>query len=115
MSRVPDFSLLQGELEVYKASKEANKKKLVRDAFEDGDVYFNYGDVFYLDQDYFVYFHDRIGDTFRFDLFILLVLMLLCFLFVIVDYYWWWWCVHVCVEGRCGGGGAYHTLFSGHI
>ena len=54
-----------GNLTVYKASREANEKKLVRNAFKDGDMYFNYGDVFYLDSDYFVYFHDRIGDTFR--------------------------------------------------
>lgn len=66
LSKVPDH--LTGdskELLVYKASKEANEKKLVRDAFKDGDLYFNYGDVFYLDSEYFVYFHDRIGDTFR--------------------------------------------------
>ena len=56
-----------GNLTVYKASREANEKKLVRNAFKDGDMYFNYGDVFYLDSDYFVYFHDRIGDTFRWE------------------------------------------------
>ncbi|ESP00514.1 hypothetical protein LOTGIDRAFT_112354 [Lottia gigantea] len=50
---------------LYKASVEANDKKIVRNAFEDGDVYFNYGDTVYLDQDYFMYFHDRLGDTFR--------------------------------------------------
>ncbi|KAJ8304562.1 hypothetical protein KUTeg_018145, partial [Tegillarca granosa] len=49
----------------YNASKAANKKKLVRNAFKDGDVYLNFGDLFYLDKDYFFYFRDRVGDTFR--------------------------------------------------
>ena len=62
---VPDVIRREGSLTVYKASKEANEKKLVRDAFKDGDLYFNFGDVLFLDSDYFVYFHDRIGDTFR--------------------------------------------------
>ena len=61
----PDRLLTKGELNVYKASKEANEKKLVRNVFKEGDIYFNSGDVLYLDRDYFVYFHDRIGDTFR--------------------------------------------------
>ena len=65
MTKVPDFILKEGSLTVYKASKEANEKKLVRNVFKEGDLYFNYGDVLYLDSDYFVYFHDRIGDTFR--------------------------------------------------
>ncbi|XP_046350832.1 very long-chain acyl-CoA synthetase-like isoform X4 [Haliotis rufescens] len=52
-------------VEFYKASKAANEKKLVRNAFKKGDSYFNFGDLFYLDREYFVYFVDRIGDTFR--------------------------------------------------
>ncbi|XP_076444292.1 long-chain fatty acid transport protein 6-like [Babylonia areolata] len=65
LSRVPDNLVQKGDLSVYKASREANQKKLVRNVFKEGDLYFNYGDVFYVDKDYFVYFHDRIGDTFR--------------------------------------------------
>ncbi|KAK7115985.1 long-chain fatty acid transport protein 2-like [Littorina saxatilis] len=65
LSKVPDIALAKGDLVVYKASKDSNEKKLVRNAFKEGDLYFNYGDVLYLDKDYFVYFHDRIGDTFR--------------------------------------------------
>lgn len=59
--------LLKGkqDLELYVASKEENEKKFIRNAFKDGDLYFNYGDVFYLDKEYFLYFRDRIGDTFR--------------------------------------------------
>lgn len=66
LSKVPDLIRQTKEtVHVYKASEEANEKKLVRNAFVDGDLYFNYGDVFSLDKDYFLYFHDRIGDTFR--------------------------------------------------
>jgi len=49
----------------YKGGKEVNEKKIVRNAFEKGDSYFNYGDLMYQDKDYFVYFKDRVGDTFR--------------------------------------------------
>ncbi|KAK3731937.1 hypothetical protein RRG08_044996 [Elysia crispata] len=50
---------------LYKASDEANEKKLVRDAFIPGDVYINYGDALVQDKEYFLYFYDRLGDTFR--------------------------------------------------
>lgn len=30
-----------------------------------GDAYFNTGDILVQDKNYFVYFSDRIGDTFR--------------------------------------------------
>lgn len=50
---------------MYRSSAEANEAKLVRDAFVPGDLYMNSGDVLVLDEDYFMYFQDRIGDTFR--------------------------------------------------
>ncbi|ESP00513.1 hypothetical protein LOTGIDRAFT_206138 [Lottia gigantea] len=56
---------LTKDLPMYKASRAENDKKIVRNAFVDGDEYFNYGDLLYLDKDYFLYFNDRIGDTFR--------------------------------------------------
>ncbi|CAG2197034.1 unnamed protein product [Mytilus edulis] len=31
----------------------------------DGDKYINSGDLLYIDKDYYVYFYDRLGDTFR--------------------------------------------------
>jgi solute carrier family 27 fatty acid transporter 6 len=65
LAKVPDNLVVDGKFSVYRSSSEANEKKLVRNAFQDGDIYFNYGDVFSLDKDYFVYFQDRIGDTFR--------------------------------------------------
>ncbi|XP_056008267.1 long-chain fatty acid transport protein 2-like [Ostrea edulis] len=49
----------------YLGEKAANEKKCVRNAFEEGDVFFNFGDLLYVDKDYFLYFKDRIGDTFR--------------------------------------------------
>lgn len=49
----------------YKGPQEMNEKKMVRNAFVDGDAYFNYGDLMFMDKDYFVYFQDRVGDTFR--------------------------------------------------
>ncbi|RUS79194.1 hypothetical protein EGW08_013052 [Elysia chlorotica] len=62
LSKVPEFLLGK---DLYKASAEANEKKLVRDVFVSGDVYINYGDALVQDKEYFVYFYDRLGDTFR--------------------------------------------------
>jgi len=43
----------------------ANQKKLVKDAFAKGDMYFRSGDLLSRDAKGFFYFVDRIGDTFR--------------------------------------------------
>ena len=42
-----------------------NEKKIVKNVLQIGDEFFNFGDLVFLDDDYFVYFRDRIGDTFR--------------------------------------------------
>lgn len=47
------------------ADKQATEKKLLRNVFEDGDVYFNTGDVLVQDELGNYYFKDRTGDTFR--------------------------------------------------
>lgn len=65
IAKVPEALLHDGKFDVYKTSGDANEKKLIRNAFKDGDLYFNYGDVFVMDENYFVYFQDRLGDTFR--------------------------------------------------
>ncbi|XP_045156370.2 long-chain fatty acid transport protein 2-like [Mercenaria mercenaria] len=52
-------------VQVYKGSREINEKKLLRNVLKEGDCYFNLGDMLVLDADYFLYFKDRIGDTFR--------------------------------------------------
>ncbi|KAJ8287283.1 hypothetical protein GJAV_G00049770 [Gymnothorax javanicus] len=49
----------------YAGNKSLSEKKLLRDVFREGDVYFNTGDLMLQDQHDFVYFRDRIGDTFR--------------------------------------------------
>ncbi|XP_070537568.1 long-chain fatty acid transport protein 6-like [Ptychodera flava] len=49
----------------YSRNEEATEKKLVRNAFKDGDVYCNMGDLLRLDKNYYLYFVDRICDTFR--------------------------------------------------
>ncbi|XP_069890228.1 long-chain fatty acid transport protein 6 [Dipodomys merriami] len=49
----------------YAGSYKHTKSKLIFDVFKKGDVYFNTGDLMVQDQDNFLYFWDRIGDTFR--------------------------------------------------
>ncbi|XP_037365315.1 long-chain fatty acid transport protein 6 [Talpa occidentalis] len=48
----------------YAGNKKHTEKKLLCDVFKKGDVYFNTGDLMFEDQN-FLYFWDRIGDTFR--------------------------------------------------
>jgi fatty-acyl-CoA synthase len=45
--------------------EEATKKKILRDVFKKGDVYFRTGDLMKRDKLGYFYFVDRIGDTFR--------------------------------------------------
>ncbi|XP_072040907.1 long-chain fatty acid transport protein 2-like [Amphiura filiformis] len=49
----------------YKASNEANEKKIIRNVKKQGDVYFNTGDMLSYDKEGYLYFGDRLGDTFR--------------------------------------------------
>ncbi|XP_041073865.1 very long-chain acyl-CoA synthetase-like isoform X1 [Polyodon spathula] len=49
----------------YARNQQQTDKKKLRDVFKKGDLYFNSGDLLMLDQDNFLYFQDRIGDTFR--------------------------------------------------
>ncbi|XP_033750125.1 very long-chain acyl-CoA synthetase-like [Pecten maximus] len=49
----------------YKGDEKLSEKKILRNVFEDGDKYFNFGDLLYMDKDYYIYFRDRVGDTFR--------------------------------------------------
>ncbi|XP_023930611.1 very long-chain acyl-CoA synthetase [Lingula anatina] len=51
--------------EGYKGNKGLTEKKILRNVFQQGDAYFNSGDLLYTDSNYFLYFSDRVGDTFR--------------------------------------------------
>mmetsp|Transcript_18825 Transcript_18825/g.36917 ORF Transcript_18825/g.36917 Transcript_18825/m.36917 type:complete len:643 (+) Transcript_18825:138-2066(+) len=47
-------------------SKDASSKKIMTDVFVKGDAYFRTGDLMRHNRDGFMYFVDRVGDTFRF-------------------------------------------------
>uniref|UniRef100_A0AAX7U1W6 long-chain-fatty-acid--CoA ligase n=1 Tax=Astatotilapia calliptera TaxID=8154 RepID=A0AAX7U1W6_ASTCA len=49
----------------YAGSKELTEKKLMRNVFVKGDAYFNTGDLMAEDHEGFIFFRDRVGDTFR--------------------------------------------------
>ncbi|XP_076986628.1 long-chain fatty acid transport protein 5 [Tamandua tetradactyla] len=49
----------------YRGPRELSERKLVRGVRRAGDVYFNTGDVLAMDREGFLYFRDRLGDTFR--------------------------------------------------
>ena len=51
----------------YRGAAEATKKKLLTDVFEEGDKFFNTGDLMKVDKEYYLYFSDRVGDTFRYN------------------------------------------------
>lgn len=47
------------------SNKEATNKKIIRDVFAKGDMFFASGDLLLMDDYGYLYFHDRTGDTFR--------------------------------------------------
>ncbi|KAK7912429.1 hypothetical protein WMY93_012640 [Mugilogobius chulae] len=49
----------------YAKNRQQTEKKILRDVLVKGDRYFNSGDLLRIDHQGFVYFQDRIGDTFR--------------------------------------------------
>ncbi|XP_077988528.1 long-chain fatty acid transport protein 2-like [Glandiceps talaboti] len=55
----------QSRYDGYHGRKDLTNKKIVSNAFKDGDKYFNTGDLLSLDKNYYLYFVDRVGDTFR--------------------------------------------------
>ena len=54
----------RGRFEGYN-DPEATKKKILHDVFEEGDMWFRTGDLMRKDEHGYIYFVDRIGDTFR--------------------------------------------------
>lgn len=49
----------------YAGNKQQTEKKRLRDVLKKGDLYFNTGDLLRFDHQNFIYFQDRVGDTFR--------------------------------------------------
>uniref|UniRef100_A0ABM5GSB3 long-chain-fatty-acid--CoA ligase n=1 Tax=Pogona vitticeps TaxID=103695 RepID=A0ABM5GSB3_9SAUR len=49
----------------YAGDREKTEKKILRDVLKKGDCYFNTGDLLMQDREGFLYFQDRVGDTFR--------------------------------------------------
>uniref|UniRef100_A0A1A8RM59 long-chain-fatty-acid--CoA ligase n=1 Tax=Nothobranchius rachovii TaxID=451742 RepID=A0A1A8RM59_9TELE len=49
----------------YAGNKQQTEKKRLPDVLKKGDLYFNSGDLLRFDHENFVYFQDRVGDTFR--------------------------------------------------
>ncbi|WP_120966874.1 long-chain-acyl-CoA synthetase [Comamonas sp. lk] len=56
--------VVAGRFEGY-TSAEASEKKLIRNVFEPGDVWWTSGDLLRCDEEGYCWFVDRIGDTFR--------------------------------------------------
>uniref|UniRef100_H2Z7X8 long-chain-fatty-acid--CoA ligase n=1 Tax=Ciona savignyi TaxID=51511 RepID=H2Z7X8_CIOSA len=49
----------------YKGKEALTEKKVLRNLFKQGDAFFNTGDLLMYDDEYRLYFCDRVGDTFR--------------------------------------------------
>uniref|UniRef100_A0A4W6CZN7 long-chain-fatty-acid--CoA ligase n=1 Tax=Lates calcarifer TaxID=8187 RepID=A0A4W6CZN7_LATCA len=49
----------------YARDLQQTEKKKLHDVFKKGDTFFNSGDLLRIDEDNFIYFQDRVGDTFR--------------------------------------------------
>ncbi|XP_057575451.1 long-chain fatty acid transport protein 5 [Hippopotamus amphibius kiboko] len=49
----------------YRGPREHTERKLVQNVRRPNDVYYNTGDVLAMDEEGFLYFRDRLGDTFR--------------------------------------------------
>ncbi|KAJ3073846.1 Fatty-acid-CoA ligase FadD6 [Podochytrium sp. JEL0797] len=64
VSKIDDASLTKAFKGYYK-DREGSEKKVLGNVFDKGDRYFRTGDTMRLDADGFMYFSDRIGDTFR--------------------------------------------------
>jgi fatty-acyl-CoA synthase len=65
VSRILISALKPGQRFDGYSDKKATEKKILRDAFEAGDMWFRSGDLVRRDAEGYFYFVDRIGDTFR--------------------------------------------------
>lgn len=62
MSKVTGISPFVG----YAQNEDQTERKRLRNVLKKGDLYFNSGDLMRIDSDNFIYFQDRVGDTFRY-------------------------------------------------
>lgn len=62
---LPDVNNMDEKFQGYYNNKAATESKIVRDVLKKGDGYFRSGDLISWDTEGRMYFHDRIGDTFR--------------------------------------------------
>lgn len=51
--------------EGYAGDYQNTEKKILRNVLKKGDSYFNTGDLLMEDHEGFIYFQDRVGDSFR--------------------------------------------------
>lgn len=69
--RLGETGLLVAKIEAkapfygYAKNKQQTEKKKLSNVFVNGDSYFNSGDLLRIDNEGFIYFQDRIGDTYR--------------------------------------------------
>ncbi|XP_077569794.1 long-chain fatty acid transport protein 2-like [Stigmatopora nigra] len=61
VSKITDIAPFVG----YAQNEEQTERKRLRNVLKKGDLYFNSGDLMRIDNDNFIYFQDRVGDTFR--------------------------------------------------
>ncbi|XP_028258164.1 very long-chain acyl-CoA synthetase [Parambassis ranga] len=61
VSKITDIAPFVG----YAQNEEQTERKRLRNVLKKGDLYFNTGDLMRIDKDNFIYFQDRVGDTFR--------------------------------------------------
>ncbi|XP_056134711.1 long-chain fatty acid transport protein 2 [Lampris incognitus] len=61
VSKITDVAPFVG----YAKNEQQTEKKRLRDVLKKGDLYFNSGDLLRIDEDNFIHFQDRVGDTFR--------------------------------------------------
>ncbi|XP_034536904.1 very long-chain acyl-CoA synthetase-like [Notolabrus celidotus] len=61
VSKITDIAPFVG----YAQNEEQTEKKRLRNVLKKGDLYFNSGDLMRIDNGNFIYFQDRVGDTFR--------------------------------------------------
>ncbi|XP_070764986.1 long-chain fatty acid transport protein 2-like [Enoplosus armatus] len=61
VSKITDIAPFVG----YAQNEDQTERKRLRNVLKKGDLYFNSGDLMRIDNDNFIYFQDRVGDTFR--------------------------------------------------